>query len=152
MAWVVCRPGWLPSRHLEVSTRAAYRSYLDRHFLPFFGHRTMRSISASTVQAWVTEAAAGGLSPRSLGKYHVMLHGIFKRAMLDRVILHNPCTDTELPKVPPRKVRILSPEEFDLLFPSTQTKAPSRCRATPSAPSTGSRARAGRHRLPGTGA
>jgi integrase len=107
---------WLRSRHLEVSTRAAYRSYLDRHFLPFFGHRTMRSISASTVQAWVTEAAAGGLSPRSLGKYHVMLHGIFKRAMRDRVILHNPCTDTELPKVPPRKVRILSPEEFERLL------------------------------------
>jgi integrase len=76
----------------------------------------MRSISPSTVQAWVTEAAAGGLSPRSLGKYHVMLHGIFKRAVRDRVILHNPCADTELPKVPPRKVRILSPEEFERLL------------------------------------
>jgi integrase len=107
---------WWPSRHLEVSTRAAYRSYLDRHFLPFFGSRPMRSISPSTVQAWVTEASAGGLSPRSLGKYHVMLHGIFKRAVRDRVILHNPCADTELPKVPPRKVRILSPEEFELLL------------------------------------
>jgi integrase len=58
-------------------------------------------------------AAGGGLSPRGLGKYHVMLHGIFKRAVRDRVILHNPCADTELPKVPPRKVRILSPEEFE---------------------------------------
>jgi hypothetical protein len=26
---------WLPSKHLEATTRAAYRSYLDRHFLPF---------------------------------------------------------------------------------------------------------------------
>jgi integrase len=76
----------------------------------------MRSISPSTVQAWVTEATAGGLSPRSLGKYHVMLHGIFKRAVRDRVILHNPCADTELPKVPPRKVRILTPEEFERLL------------------------------------
>ena len=53
----------------------------------------------STVQAWVTQAVAGGLSPRSVGKYHVMLHGIFRRAVRDRVILHNPCADTELPKV-----------------------------------------------------
>lgn len=107
---------WLPSRHLEVSTRAAYRSYLDRHFIPFFGDRPMSSISPSTVQAWVTRASAEGLSSRSLTKYHVMLHGIFKRAVRDRVILHNPCADTELPKVAPRKVRILTPEEFENLL------------------------------------
>ena len=29
---------WLPSRHLEASTRAGYRSYLRIHFVPFFGH------------------------------------------------------------------------------------------------------------------
>jgi len=107
---------WWPSRHLEVSTRAAYRSYLDCHFLPFFGHRAMTSITPSTVQAWVTYATAAGLSPRSVSKYHVMLHGVFKRAVRDRVIQHNPCADTELPKVPPRKVRILAPEEFERLL------------------------------------
>jgi integrase len=107
---------WWPSRHLEVSTRASYRSYLDRHFIPFFGPRAMSSITPSLVQAWVTKASAEGLSPRSVTKYHVMLHGVFRRAVRDRVILHNPCADTELPKVIPRKVRILTPEEFDRLL------------------------------------
>jgi hypothetical protein len=45
-----------------------------------------------------------------------MLHGVFKRAVRDRVIGHNPCADTELPKVVPAKVRILAPEEFDRLL------------------------------------
>ncbi|MGH8891887.1 MAG: tyrosine-type recombinase/integrase [Actinomycetes bacterium] len=112
---------WWPSRHLEVSTRAAYRSYLDCHFLPSFGHRAMGSITPSTVQAWVTDVTTAGLSPRSITKYHVMLHGIFKRAVRDRVILHNPCADTELPKVPPRKVRILAPEEFERLLAEIRT-------------------------------
>lgn len=49
---------WWPSRDLEVSTKAAYRSCLDRHFLPFFGDRTMISVAPSIVQAWVTEASA----------------------------------------------------------------------------------------------
>lgn len=35
---------WWPSRHLELSTRASYRSYLDKHFVPFFGDMPMRSI------------------------------------------------------------------------------------------------------------
>jgi hypothetical protein len=35
----------------------------------------------SVVQDWVTQAAAGGLKPRSIRKYHTMLHSIFKRAV-----------------------------------------------------------------------
>ena len=107
---------WLPSRHVEVSTFAGYRSYLDKHFLPYFGERTMADIQASTVQDWVTGAARSGLSPTSVTKYHVMLHSVFKRAVRDRVILANPCEGTELPKIPPRKQRILTPEEYRRLI------------------------------------
>ena len=98
---------WWPSRHLEASTKASYRSYLDRHFLPFFGDIPMADIVPSTVQAWVTYASGGGLSARSVAKYHVMLHGVFKRAVRDRVIGYNPCAETELPKVVASKTRIL---------------------------------------------
>jgi integrase len=107
---------WWPSRHLELSTKAGYRANLDRHFLPYFGHMRMADIMPSTVQGWVTKAVADGLSARSVVKYHVMLHGIFKRAVRDRIIAHNPCTDTELPKVVGRKIQILTPEEFDRLL------------------------------------
>lgn len=37
---------WLPSKHLEATTRAACRSNLDRHFLPFFGGRPMARMLA----------------------------------------------------------------------------------------------------------
>lgn len=107
---------WLPSRHLEVSTRAGYQSYLRTHFLPFFGHMRLTRITSSTVQEWVTLAVQTGLSPRSITKYHVMLHSIFERAVRDRVLAHNPCEATELPKVVTKKARILTPEEFDALL------------------------------------
>src|SRR5450830_605412 len=107
---------WLPSRHVEVSTLAGYRSYLDKHFLPFFGDRPMAEILPSIVQDWVTAATASDLSPTSVTKYHVMLHSVFKRAVRDRVILTNPCEGIELPKIPPRKTRILTPDEYDQLL------------------------------------
>ena len=106
---------WLPSRQVEVSTLAGYRSYLDKHFLPFFGDRPMAEILPSLVQDWVTSVVASGLSPTSVRKYHVMLHSVFKRAIRDRIIVTNPCESIELPKVPPRKTRILAPEEYDRL-------------------------------------
>lgn len=103
---------WLPSRHLEVSTRAGYLSYLRNHFVPFFGAMTLARIMPSTVQDWVTQAVQQGLSPRSIAKYHVMLHSVFARAVRDRLIAFNPCEDTELPKVVAKKARTLTPEEF----------------------------------------
>src|SRR5215204_2693713 len=107
---------WFPSKHLEASTRAGYRSNLDRHFLPYFGHWPMARILPSLVQGWVTKVVAEGLSPRSIRKYHTMLHSIFERAAHDQLILTNPCQYTELPKVIARRSRTLTPEEFSRLL------------------------------------
>ena len=107
---------WLPSRHLEVSTLAAYRSYLRRHFIPFFGEMRLAQITASNVQTWVRSALDQGLSPRSIAKYHVLLHSIFARAVRDRLIAFNPCESTELPKVVTKKARTLTPEEYSAVL------------------------------------
>jgi integrase len=107
---------WWPSRHLEVSTAAAYRSNLDHHLIPYFGGHPLDAILPSTVQAWVTHAINGGLSPRSVRKYHTLLHGIFARAVRDRILLSNPAAHTELPKVITRRMRVLTPDEFDNLL------------------------------------
>ncbi|MGH8861155.1 MAG: N-terminal phage integrase SAM-like domain-containing protein [Jatrophihabitantaceae bacterium] len=48
---------WPAAQHLEPTTLAAYRSNLDRHFLPHFGRMRMSRIVASTVQAWVNEVS-----------------------------------------------------------------------------------------------
>ena len=116
---------WLPSRHLEVSTRAGYVSYLRNHFVPFFGHMPLARIMPSTVQDWVNQAARNGLAPRSVTKYHVMLHSVFVRAVRDRLIAFNPCQDTELPKVVTKKTRTLTPDEYS----SVLAEIPPRFRA-----------------------
>ena len=45
-----------------------------------------------------------------------MLHGVFKHAVRDRVIAHNSCAETELPKVGGRKTRTVTPEEIQRLL------------------------------------
>ena len=41
---------WPTTQHLEVSTRATYGYYLDKHFLPRFGKIPMRRISPAMIQ------------------------------------------------------------------------------------------------------
>lgn len=110
---------WLPSRHLEVTTRAGYQSYLRNHFVPFFGRMPLARVMPSTVQEWVNQATANGLSPRSVAKYHVMLHSVFARAVRDRLVAFNPCEETELPKVVTKKTRTLTPQEYGSVLAET---------------------------------
>ncbi len=107
---------WLPNKHLEATTRAAYISNLDKHFYPYFGKRPLNKISSSLVQDWVTKVKSDGLAPRSIRKYHTFLASIFARAVRDRILVHNPCAHTEIPKIIARKSRTLTPEEFDKLI------------------------------------
>jgi len=109
---------WLPSKHVETSTLAAYRSYLDKHFIPTFGNRPMGKILPSEIQRWVTTATEQGLSPASVRKYHTMLHSVFERAQRDRVVTFNPCVHTELPKVIKKKARTLTPTEYVAILAS----------------------------------
>ena len=105
---------WLPSRHIEASTFAAYRSNLDRHFLPAFGHRPMAQILP------LDHSGLGHvryrrrpLSPTTSASTTRCCASIFKRAVRDRIIVFNPCDDTELPKVIARRSRTLTPDEYD---------------------------------------
>ena len=107
---------WWPSLHVELTTKAAYRSNLETHFLPFFGDMRMANILPSHVQAWVNQAVEGDLTPRSVVKYHVVLHSIFRQAVRDRIIPFNPAAETKLPKVVRRQRRILTPQEFEALL------------------------------------
>src|SRR3954465_13044260 len=103
---------WLPSKQVETSTLAAYRSYLDKHFIHTFGRRPMGKILPSEIQRWVTTALENGLSAASVRKYHTMLHSVFERALRDRVVTVNPCAHTELPKVIKKKARTLTPAQY----------------------------------------
>ena len=103
---------WLPSKQVETSTLAAYRSYLDKHFIPAFGRRPMGKILPSEIQRWVTIATENGLSAAQCAQvpHHAAL-GVRTRPR-DRVVTFNPCAHTELPKVIKKKGRTLTPEEY----------------------------------------
>jgi hypothetical protein len=108
---------WLPSQHLELSTHQACASILNYHFIPFFGRTPMKAIMPSTVQAWVTKVSSEGkIKPVTIKKNHVMLHSVFRRAVRDRIISFNPCTETELPKVLHNQNQTLTPEEYARLY------------------------------------
>ncbi len=68
------------------------------------------------IQTWVNDVTAGGLSPRSVVKYHALLHKIFARAVIDRAIGINPASHTALPKVVVKPKQIITAAQFDKIL------------------------------------
>jgi integrase len=106
---------WPSAAHLEAATRATYDLCIKKHLKPRFGHLPMRKVTAPLVQAWVNELAVGH-KPSTVAKYHAVLHTIFVRARIDRVVAYNPCDDTELPKIIRSPKKIVTPEQFDVIL------------------------------------
>src|SRR5450756_38208 len=69
---------WLPSRHLEVTTRAGYLSYLRNHFVPYFGSTPLSDITPSMVQHWVRPVSYTHL------RAHETRHDLVCRLLLEK--------------------------------------------------------------------
>lgn len=84
---------------VEPRTLADYRRDYDNWIKSWFGHRVADTIDELDVQAWVDHMSKT-LDPKSVGDRHMILHSMYKygAARVRRLVEHNPCTETQLPK------------------------------------------------------
>jgi integrase len=71
------------------------------------GDRPLSAVKPSDIQQWV-KRLTGQLEPSTVGVVHGVVSGIFRAAMRDRVITHNPCDGTKLPKTTKSRVEPLA--------------------------------------------
>jgi len=113
---------WLADKEGAVTPNIhrGYRRDYDNWISPWLGYREAASINEADVQRLVDHMkkpkakGGGGLSPKSVGDRHAILHQIYKWASAksrsaETGISHNPCKETDLPKrvkKPPKGLRI----------------------------------------------
>lgn len=107
---------WLPNHVVERSTRQNYTYYIRRHLLPEFGQMAMRDIQPADVRAWVTRLGIDGASPDTVRYCKMVLSAIFTTAFDDNVTLLHPCRGVKTPEVPRRPRRIITGDQFDVIY------------------------------------
>lgn len=100
---------WRSAQVHRPSTQNYIERQLRRHAYPVLGGRAMSSIKPSDVQVWVKRLTEH-LEPSTVGVVHGVVSGIFRAAVRDRIIAHNPCEGTKLPKVTKSRVEPLATE------------------------------------------
>jgi integrase len=87
------------ARDVTSRTMIDYRRDVKNWIEPWFGHRAAEHIDETDVQQWVDHMATK-LEPKSVADRHMLLSSMFAfgKARSRRLVSHNPCLDTELPK------------------------------------------------------
>lgn len=97
----------------RVSRRTAdgYAGLLERYIRLALGHKQLDKVQPLDIQKVYGEMQARGLSARVVRHTHSALHNALKQAVKWGLLSRNPSDLVELPKVPHKERRVLSPEE-----------------------------------------
>lgn len=103
---------WLATRsHLKPRTFEGYGSLLRVHILPTFGSTRLDRIETMSIETWVAERRATGLSASRTRQAHQVLSQILAAAVKARYIPSNPAVGVKLPRLPRREQLFLEPHE-----------------------------------------
>ena len=108
--------GWLANRtHLKPKTFSGYESLLRVHILPQFGASRLDRIDSLSIEEWIAELKASGLSASRIRQAHNVLSQILKTAVRARYLPANSAEGIDLPRKPRREQLFLNPSEVDRL-------------------------------------
>lgn len=97
----------------RVSRRTAdgYASLLERYIRGQLGQRRLDKLQPLDIQKVYSQMQARGLSARVVRHTHSVLHNALKQACKWGILSRNPSDLVELPRVPYKERRVLSPDE-----------------------------------------
>ncbi len=119
----VYAPEWYRTkkeRKLSASSRAGYRSMLNKYLLPQFGDRNLRAITATELQNWLNSLE--GMSSTQITLALTILRGVFAAAKSDRIIAVDPSAGLDAPECgTPKRRRALTDAETAAILRLTAT-------------------------------
>lgn len=88
---------YLPN--IEETTRVGYDEKIKNYIAPELGHIQLKALKPTNVQTWINGLSKRGLSPKTIRNAYNNLNAAMKKAVVLRMIPHNPCEGAELPKL-----------------------------------------------------
>jgi len=88
---------YLPN--IAQTTRDGYEEKIKNYIVPNLGHIPINALTPNHIQSWVNKLQQSGLSPKTIRNAYNNLNAALKKAVVLRMIPHNPCEGVELPKL-----------------------------------------------------
>lgn len=113
---------WLPvhERSVRGSTAKSYRTHVRLHIKPLLGGIPVHRLRPRDVDRLVTDRLAAGLSPATVARIVTTLRVALNRAVRRRLLLDNPASHAELPRVETRLVEALTDDRVERILEVTE--------------------------------
>jgi integrase len=109
---------WQAARVIRPTTRASESGRIRNHLLPTFGDRPLKAITPLAVRAWVAELSQQR-SAKTVRHCHALFAQMLGDAVVEGLLLQNPCRGTRMPAAMVVPQRFLSGEEVATLVTAT---------------------------------
>lgn len=96
---------------LRAKSYRDYAALLRRYIRPRLGDRMLRSLAPLEIQGVYQEMHERGLSARTIGYTHAVLHSALEQALKWRLLLQNPSAGVQLPKQTRSQRRVMTAEQ-----------------------------------------
>ncbi len=115
-------PGWMASMKSRVraTTWRSYRSNIEKHILPRIGGLKLQALTPVHLNALYSELLEQGLSPRTVGYIHAILHRALEEALEAGLLPLNPASRSKPPKAERPNIAVLTVEELEMLLRTAQ--------------------------------
>lgn len=105
---------------VKKSTLQIYHAIYHNQIAPLLGNHPLDEIKAYHIQKLYNYILERNLSSKYLHDIHSLLHNIFDAAILNDIIVRNPCMGVVMPSISQKERRVLSVEEQQLLLNITR--------------------------------
>jgi integrase len=105
--------------HIGKGSQKVYKSVINKHILPAFEDRPLRSIKPSELQRILTGVSDMGRS--TVGYIHSVITNVFLRATVERIITYNPALALSAMHAPGESKRALTDEEESAVLTVAET-------------------------------
>lgn len=107
-------------KHYSTHTLTAYQNDLNE-FYSFINKKNIHQINRDDIRSYIVHLSEKNLHPRSIKRKISSLKSLFKFLIKENILLKNPCTGINLPKIPYSLPTYLSNESLSTYFKNNET-------------------------------
>jgi integrase len=104
---------------VKVRTYEGYESIVRVRVAPRIGRMQLAKLTPLDLQSLYSELADAGLSARSIGHTHRVLHRALDQAVKWNILARNPCHGTTAPRPQRAEMKVLTPEQVRAFLAAT---------------------------------
>ncbi len=113
-----CVTQWLEHKQFTVrpNTLSSYKVTVEAHIIPKLGDIRICDLTRRDIQLYFEKLHREGISPQTMRKHRVVIHGTLEEAVLDGILSDNPAQRISLPKASPFEGRVLNDKEVSIML------------------------------------